>query len=112
MLACGGEVDGVRIMSEAGARKALEEQIDNVDDVLYMRMRHGLGFARDLDGWVTSPNPNHMFWGGWGGSVAVVDFDVRASVAYVMNRMESTITGDPRGNRIVDAAFASIAAAG
>ena len=77
-----------------------------------MRMRHGLGFARDLDGWVTSPNPNHMFWGGWGGSVAVVDFDVRASVAYVMNRMESTITGDPRGNRIVDAAFASIAAAG
>ncbi len=112
MLACGGEVDGVRIMSEAGARKALEEQIDNVDDVLYMRMRHGLGFARDLDGWVTSPNPNHMFWGGWGGSVAVVDFDVRASVAYVMNRMEGTITGDPRGNRIVDAAFASIAAAG
>ncbi|WP_423919262.1 serine hydrolase domain-containing protein [Candidatus Poriferisodalis sp.] len=112
MLACGGEVDGVRIMSEAGARKGLEEQIDNVDDVLYMRLRHGIGFARELEGWVSSPNPNHMFWGGWGGSVAVVDFDVRASVSYVMNKMDAAITGDPRGGRIVDSAFASIAAAG
>ena len=112
MLACGGEVDGVRIMSEAGARRGLEEQIDNVDEVLLLRLRHGLGFARQLDGWVTSPNPNHMFWGGWGGSIAVVDFDVRASVAYVMNRMDANLTGDPRGGRIVDAAFASIAAAG
>ena len=111
MLACGGEVDGVRIMSEAGARKGLEEQIDNIDEVLLLHLRHGLGFARQLDGWVTSPNPNHMYWGGWGGSIAVVDFDVRASVAYVMNRMDAAITGDPRGGRIVDAAFASIAAA-
>ena len=111
MLACGGEVDGVRIMSEAGARRGLEEQIDNVDEVLMLRLRHGLGFARELDGWVTSPNPNHMYWGGWGGSIAVVDFDVRASVAYVMNRMDAAITGDPRGGRIVDAAFASIDAA-
>lgn len=110
MLACGGEVDGVRIMSEAGARKGLEEQVDNVDEVLMLRLRHGLGFARQLDGWVTSPNPNHMYWGGWGGSIAVVDFDVRTSVAYVMNRMDAAITGDPRGGRIVDAAFASIAA--
>ncbi|WP_419854562.1 serine hydrolase domain-containing protein [Candidatus Poriferisodalis sp.] len=111
MLACGGEVDGVRIMSEAGARKGLEEQVDNIDEVLMLRLRHGLGFARQLDGWVTSPNPNHMYWGGWGGSIAVVDFDVRTSVAYVMNRMDAAITGDPRGGRIVDAAFASIAAA-
>ncbi|MCY3609570.1 MAG: serine hydrolase [Acidimicrobiaceae bacterium] len=112
MLACGGEVDGVRIMSEAGARKGLEEQTDSIDEVLLLHLRHGLGFARQLDGWVTSPNPNHMHWGGWGGSIAVVDFDVRASVAYVMNRMDAAITGDPRGGRIVDAAFASIDAAG
>lgn len=111
MLACGGEVDGVRIMSEAGARRGLEEQTDGRDEVLLLHLRHGLGFARQLDGWVTSPNPNHMHWGGWGGSIAVVDFDVRASVAYVMNRMDAAITGDPRGGRIVDAAFASIAAA-
>ena len=33
MLANGGAVDGVRLMSEAGARRGLEQQIDNVDEV-------------------------------------------------------------------------------
>lgn len=110
MLACGGEVDGVRIMSEAGARKGLEEQIDNVDEVMLMRMRYGIGFGRELEGLATSPNPNHMFWGGWGGSIAIADFDVRASVAYVMNKMDAATTGNPRAEPIVAAAFASIAA--
>lgn len=109
MLACGGEVDGVRIMSEQGARRGLEQQIDNVDEVLLLRLRHGLGFARELEGWVTSPNENHMFWGGWGGSVAIVDFDARTSIAYVMNRMDAQLTGDPRGSRIVEATYASLA---
>jgi CubicO group peptidase (beta-lactamase class C family) len=108
MLACGGEVDGVRIMSEAGARKGLEEQIDNIDQVLLLHLRHGIGFARELEGWVTSPNPNHMFWGGWGGSIAIVDFDARASIAYVMNRMDADLTGDVRGKRIAKAVYASL----
>lgn len=108
MLACGGEVDGVRIMSEAGGRKGLEEQIDNVDEVILLRLRHGIGFGLELDGWVTSPNPNHMFWGGWGGSVALVDFDARVSIAYVMNRMDDQLTGDPRGKRIAAAVYSSL----
>lgn len=39
----------------------------------------------------------------------VVDFDARASVAYVMNKMEAQFTGDPRGPGIVEAVFASLA---
>jgi len=108
MLACGGEVDGVRIMSEAGARRGLEVQIDNLDQVLMTHMRHGIGFARELDGWVTSPNENTMFWGGWGGSVAIVDFDARASISYVMNRMDDQLTGDQRNQRISAAAYAAL----
>ena len=49
-----------------------------------------------------------MFWGGWGGSIAVVDFDAKVSIAYVMNRMDSELTGDVRGRRIVDAAYQSL----
>ena len=108
MLANGGEVDGVRLLSESGALRGLEEQIDNVDEVLLLRLRHGLGFGLSLDGWVTSPNPRAMFWGGWGGSIAVVDFDAKVSIAYVMNRMDSELTGDVRGRRIVDAAYQSL----
>ncbi len=28
-----------------------------------------------------SPNPNFMFWGGWGGSLATVDFDAAMTVS-------------------------------
>lgn len=108
VLANGGEAKGVRLLSEAGARKALEPQIDGVDEVLMLRLRHGLGFALEMEGWVQSPNTNHMFWGGWGGSLATVDFDARTTVSYVMNRMDAELTGDPRGGRIVNATYASL----
>ena len=105
-LACGGTVDGVRLMSEAGTRRALEEQTDGIDQVLMQRMRHGLGFGLQLGD--VDTGPGQMFWGGWGGSLAAIDLDARMSVAYVMNRMDADLTGDPRGNRIADAAQACL----
>jgi hypothetical protein len=38
-----------------------------------------------------------MYWGGYGGSLIIIDFDARTTFAYVMNRMEGTTTGDVRG---------------
>ncbi len=101
-LACGGAVNGVRLMSEATARRALEEQVDGIDQVLMVRLRHGLGFGLQL-GEMFTTEPGQMFWGGWGGSLAAVDLDNRLSVAYVMNRMDADLMGDVRGRRIVDA---------
>ena len=105
-LACGGAVDDVRLLSETGTRRALEEQTDSIDQVLMLRMRHGLGFGLQLGDVETGPG--QMFWGGWGGSLAVIDLDARMSVAYVMNRMDADLTGDPRGNRIVEATRACL----
>ena len=101
-LACGGTLDGVRLMSEPGVRRALEEQTDGIDQVLMVRLRHGLGFGFQL-GEAFTAAPGQMFWGGWGGSLAAIDLDARLSVAYVMNRMDADLLGDVRGNRIVDA---------
>ena len=101
-LACGGTLDGVRLMSEAGVRRALEEQTDGIDQVLMVRLRHGLGFGFQL-GESFNTAPGQMFWGGWGGSLAAIDLDARLSVAYVMNRMDSDLMGDMRGRRIADA---------
>ena len=101
-LACGGAVDGVRLMSEAGVRRALEEHTDSIDKVLMVRMRHGLGFGFQLG--TIEVGPGQMFWGGWGGSLAAIDFERRLSVCYVMNRMDSDLMGDPRARRITDAA--------
>ena len=57
-----------------------------------------------------SPNPRAFFWGGWGGSIAVTDLDLRATITYVMNRMEANLMGDPRGGGVAGAAFASLMA--
>ena len=39
----------------------------------------------------------------------MIDLDARTSVAYVMNRMDSELTGDQRGQGIVRAVYDSLA---
>ena len=48
------------------------------------------------------------FWGGWGGSSIVNVVDRRMTVAYMMNRMDEGLLGDPRGQDLVAAALAAV----
>jgi hypothetical protein len=93
VLANGGVAGNRRILSEAGCRKALEVQIEGRDLVLDMPIRFGLGFAL---GNGLMPNPNTLYWGGFGGSLAIIDMDAHTTLAYAMNRMSATTTGDDR----------------
>jgi CubicO group peptidase (beta-lactamase class C family) len=108
-LACGGSVDGVRLLSEAGVRRVLEEQTNGIDRVLNGPIRFGMGFGLPHPSMPLSPNPNVFFWGGWGGSLAIIDLDARVSIAYVMNRMAPDMMGDVRGGMIVLATYKSLA---
>jgi CubicO group peptidase (beta-lactamase class C family) len=92
VLATGGFVGDKRIMSEAGCRKALEPQIDGRDLILDIPVQFGLGFA--VGGGM--PNPNTLYWGGYGGSLVVIDLDAHSVLAYTMNRMTGTTIGDER----------------
>ena len=48
----------------------------------------------------------NCFWGGWGGSMIMIDFDTRMTVSYVMNQMlDQSTTGDDRALSIVMAAY-------
>ena len=96
LLANGGEVDGRRYMSEAGCRRALELQVEGQDLVMHIPARFGLGFGL-AGASMPTPNPNTIFWGGYGGSLAIIDMDARTSFGYAMNRMAPTTTGDMRG---------------
>jgi CubicO group peptidase (beta-lactamase class C family) len=104
-LACGGEVDGVRLMSADAVERILEEQISGTDGVLGVPMRFGMGFGLMSDLIPLSPNKRAFFWGGWGGSLAVIDLDAEVSVAYVMNRMGDGLAGDVRGALVALAAL-------
>ena len=95
ILANGGVARGKRFLSEAGCRRALEVQVSGRDRILGFPIRNGLGFA--VSGGVFSfPNPGTIYWGGYGGSLAVIDMDARTSVAYAMNKMLQT-SADMRG---------------
>lgn len=107
-LACGGEVDGVRLLSLQGIERVFEVQSDGVDMVLGVPMKLGIGFGLMNESVPLSPNPRSFFWGGWGGSIAVVDLDARMSVAYAMNKMAGELVGDLRGGLIVLAAYAAL----
>jgi CubicO group peptidase (beta-lactamase class C family) len=95
ILANGGEAQGKRFMSEAGCRKALELQIEGTDLILGGPAKFGMGFGLPSE-MVPLPNPNSMFWGGYGGSLVIIDMDARTSIAYAMNKMGATTTGDTR----------------
>jgi CubicO group peptidase (beta-lactamase class C family) len=95
ILANGGVAKGRRFMSEAGCRKALELQIEGTDLILAQPVRLGLGFG--LPGsMLPLPNPNSIFWGGYGGSLALIDMDARTTFAFAMNKMAATNSGDMR----------------
>ncbi|MGI5237819.1 serine hydrolase domain-containing protein [Dactylosporangium sp. CA-139066] len=88
VLANGGVARGRRFMSEAGCRRALELQVAGRDLVLGLPLRFGLGFAL---GDQLMPNPNTLYWGGYGGSLAVIDLDARSTFCYVPNKMAGEV---------------------
>lgn len=97
ILANGGVAQGKRFMSEAGCRKALELQVEGQDLILGAPSRFGLGFGLG-GGMMPLPNPNDsMYWGGYGGSLILIDMKAHTTFAYVMNKMQPTTQGDMRG---------------
>ena len=107
LLANGGIAKGKRILSEAGCRKALEQQIEGNDLVLMgLPLKFGLGFG--LTGQVVQlPNENSIFWGGYGGSQIIIDMENRATYCYVMNKMGEGLLGDMRSADLIGATRAA-----
>jgi CubicO group peptidase (beta-lactamase class C family) len=107
-VACGGKVDGVRLLSLETIEKALEEQSYGKDLVLSMPMRFGLGFGLQSKEFPLGPNQRILWWGGWGGSTCIMDLEAKISIAYVMNKMWQTLTVDPRSARPIEAFYKSL----
>ncbi len=109
ILANGGTVRGKQFMSEAGCRKLLECQVEGTDMILGIPVRFGLGFG--LNGGMTPlPNDSCCYWGGYGGSIIIIDMENRATYSYVMNKMEGTTSGDVRGFGLVMAVMQAMGA--
>jgi CubicO group peptidase (beta-lactamase class C family) len=98
-----GEIDGIRLLDPATVEDATREQANGPDQVILQDTRFGSGFFL--------PSPFTPLMGrrsfghpGAGGSLAFADPDRGIGFAYVMNRMQQNLSGDPRAADLVAAA--------
>jgi CubicO group peptidase (beta-lactamase class C family) len=108
VVARGGEVDGIRLLGPQTIEEIFREQQNGIDLVLGVPLRLGIGYGlpqRDILPWI--PDEKICFWGGWGGSMIVMDVGRRMTISYMMNKMGPGIIGSDRsaeyGQAIYDA---------
>jgi CubicO group peptidase (beta-lactamase class C family) len=106
IVANGGEIDGVRLLSPATIELIFDQQSDGDDLVFGRNMRWGIGYALTPDvGSPHIPAGRICFWQGWGGSQVIVDLDRRMTVAYMMNKMSNGALGSERTAAYIGTAY-------
>jgi len=109
VVARGGEVDGIRLLRPETIETIFREQVNGIDLVLGVPLRFGIGYGlpqRDSLSWI--PDEKICFWGGWGGSMIVMDVGRRMTISYMMNKMGPGIVGSERSAGYGQAIFGAI----
>jgi len=107
IIAGRGETRGVRLLSEAGVDRVFDRQITGPDLILGFDLTFGMGYG--LSSPMMPIGPRACYWGGYGGSLIIMDQDAQLTVCYAMNRMGDALMGDLRGLGIVTAAVTGLA---
>jgi CubicO group peptidase (beta-lactamase class C family) len=107
LLACSGELDGVRLVSEASIAEHTAEQVHSRDVFSQQPLRVGLGFRRPLpDGPPMGPHDAAFGHPGLGGSIAFADPVARVGLCYLTNRL--VLGPDTRAQALVDSLYACV----
>jgi CubicO group peptidase (beta-lactamase class C family) len=112
-LARAGDSAHGRLLKPGTIDLVFDEQSNGTDLVNGLHLRWGIGYAlpdRRTLPWL--PDGRIAFWGGWGGSMAIVDLDRRMTISYVMNNMGADILGSPRAASYTTAVYRALAAEG
>jgi CubicO group peptidase (beta-lactamase class C family) len=106
MLAGGGELDGVRLLSEARVREISQVQSRTRDRVLFMPMHWRMGYHRAFTIGVKAPQAFGHY--GYGGSGAFCDPSRELAVALTLNSGTGTPMGTSFMPRIARAALKAV----
>jgi CubicO group peptidase (beta-lactamase class C family) len=104
VLALGGTVGSpggsVRLLSPATIEHIFREQAHGTDLFLGVPMRFGIGYGLpEPTGVPFVPEGKICFWGGWGGSMIIMDLDRRTTISYMMNKMQPGLVGSDNAAR-------------
>ncbi|WP_029106230.1 EstA family serine hydrolase [Mycobacterium sp. URHD0025] len=106
VIARGGTVDDTTLLTQDTVDLIFEEQSNGPDGVLGVPLRFGMGYGLPQTATVPFiPDERICFWGGWGGSMVVMDLDRRMTVTYAMNRMGGGLLGSPRSEAYLNAVY-------
>jgi len=108
MLAGGGALEGVRVLSEPTIRAMSAIVCDRTDQMLGFNPQWGMGVIHNLIG-AYGANPRTYGHSGWGGSFGCADPDGDIAIGYVVNQMGSELVGDPRGAGLAAALYEALA---
>jgi CubicO group peptidase (beta-lactamase class C family) len=108
IVATGGVLDHLPVLSEETLTQATRERIHGLDRVLPFDMSWAAGFTRNQGLNIFGPNPKAVGHCGWGGSMVFADQAAGVSAAYVMTRQSPHLLGDPRALRLVEALYTAL----
>jgi CubicO group peptidase (beta-lactamase class C family) len=99
-ISLSGKANGVQLLKPSTIEKIFDVQADGIDQVLGVPLRWGVGFGLPKPETLPYlPDERICFWGGWGGSMVVMNPDRRTTCAYVMNKMGQGTLGSERTTR-------------
>jgi CubicO group peptidase (beta-lactamase class C family) len=105
VLACGGELDGRRVLKRETVEAASAERIRGRDLVLPFEISWAAGFMRNVPNMFYGPGEASLGHSGWGGSCAFADPERGLSGAYVMNKQSPELIGDARAVKLIQTAY-------
>jgi len=106
--ACIGDVDGVRLLTEAQLKQATTQLTSGPNVVLMgLDIQFGLGFMLPSS-LMQIGGANSFGHFGAGGSMGWADPDAELAFGYVMNKMQIGLAGDTRTTNLVDACYAAL----
>lgn len=107
-LANGGEIDGIRVLSEGAIDESTKQEWgDEPDAVLGMPMPKARGFMLNRMG-MYGPDEDAFGHSGAGGSIGFADRTAGVGIGYAMNQMANNLDGDSRGGRLIKAVYAAL----
>ena len=109
VVARSGQVGGVRLLRPETIEKIFTEQIKGIDLVLGVPLRFGIGYGLpvpELLPWI--PDEKICYWGGWGGSMIIMDTGRRMTISYMMNKMGPGTIGSDRSAEYCKAIFGTV----
>ncbi|KAJ5121264.1 uncharacterized protein N7515_009225 [Penicillium bovifimosum] len=113
IVSLGGNVEGRKYLSRKTIAEMMKERVSGVDLVLFLNIRWGLGVALPVPESINFvPEGNICFWGGWGGSMLVMDLDRGMTISYTMNKMGQGVLGNENAKAYLDAIFEIVGSKG